>query len=317
MMNFSTIVPLKEERNQINYDSNIFLIGSCFSEHIGDKFQYYKFNTEQNPFGIIFHPKAIEKLLLKAINNDAYTEKDIFQLNEKWYSFDAHSKISSLSGKELIKKLNNAVLLAKKQINTASHIIITLGTAWVYRYIETDAIVANCHKVPQKNFLKELLSVEELIESLEAIIVLIESVNPKVKILFTVSPVRHLKDGFIENQRSKSHLITAVHEVVLKNDTLSSYFPSYEIMTDELRDYRFYKEDMIHPSALAVNYIWERFQYSWIEKESNTLMLEVDTIQKGMAHIPFNPTSKKHLAFLKKLEDMKSDIEKKYSHIKF
>ena len=199
-MNFLTQIPIKrEERNPINYDSKLLLIGSCFSENIGEKLSYYKFQSKQNPFGILFHPKAIEHLVTNAINEKKYTEKDLIFQNERWHCLDAHSSLSSVNKGELLGNLNAALVTTKEQLEEATHVIITLGTSWVYRFIETDAIVANCHKIPQKKFLKELLSVDEVSEILEGITILIKSINSSVNIIFTVSPIRHLKDGFVEN----------------------------------------------------------------------------------------------------------------------
>jgi hypothetical protein len=176
--------------------------------------------------------------------------------------------------------------------------------------------VANCHKVPQKKFLKELLSVEAISESLEAIVSLIKSINPQVSVIFTVSPVRHIKDGFVENTQSKSHLISAIHQVVEPRQQLY-YFPSYEIMLDELRDYRFYKEDMLHPNTLAIQYIWERFQQVWISEEANQTMQDVDQIQKGLKHRPFNMESDAHQSFLQNLKTKQADLQSQFHHIQF
>ncbi len=316
-MKLQTNIPLnKQQHNLIDYQSNILLLGSCFVENIGDKFNYFKFQSLQNPLGILYHPKAIENLILNAINEKVYDEDDIFYHNERWHCFDAHSDLSSPSKEELISNLNDGIKQTNQQINKSTHIIITLGTAWAYRFIETDTIVANCHKVPQKKFLKEIQSVKSIIKSLEAIIELIKSVNQKVSILFTVSPIRHIKDGFVENTQSKSHLISAIHQVVESRNN-SHYFPSYEIMMDELRDYRFYAEDMLHPNKTAINYIWERFQSVWISSETTQTMEEVDTVQKGLNHKPFNPEGELHQAFLQDLELKKSKLQNQFSHIIF
>ena len=214
-MQLQTNIPFKKQsKNLIDYESNILLIGSCFSENIGQKLSYFKFQSNQNPFGILFHPKAIENLITSAINQKEYTEEDIFFNNERWHCFDAHSSLSSDDKNKLLDRLNSVINHTNQQLKEASHIVITLGTSWVYREILSDKIVANCHKIPQKKFLKEILSVEEISESLEAIITLIKSVNKDATVLFTVSPVRHLKDGFVENQQSKSHLISAIHQLV-------------------------------------------------------------------------------------------------------
>ncbi len=294
----------------------MLLIGSCFVEHIGKKLDYFKFKNLQNPFGILFQPLAIENLITNAINEKEFTEDDIFFHNERWHCFDAHSKLSSSSKEELLYKLNEQIKSSNQQINESTHVIITLGTAWAYRHIETDTIVANCHRVPQKQFLKELLPVDEITESLESIIALIKSVNKEASILFTVSPVRHLKDGFVENTQSKSHLISSIHQVVEPRKKLF-YYPSYEIMMDELRDYRFYEEDMIHPNQTAVNYIWEKFHEIWISKDASKTMEAVEFVQKGMNHKPFNPSSKVHKQFIVSLEEKIALLQQKHDHIIF
>jgi len=315
-MNFRTNIQLQKESNQIDYNSSLVLIGSCFSENISKKLNYFKFNTYSNPFGILFNPKAIETLITNAINLKEYTEKDIFNLNERWHCFDTHSDLSNSTKIELLSNLNTAIKSTNKQLETASHIIITLGTAWTYRFIETDSFVGNCHKVPQKKFLKELLSVKKIIASLENLITLIKSVNPKVNIIFTVSPVRHLKDGFVENMQSKAQLLTAIHQIIDKREQLY-YFPSYEIMMDDLRDYRFYNSDMVHPNETAVNYIWEQFKNVWIDENAASIMKEIDSIQKGLAHKPFNPNSEQHQQFLITLQEKINILQNKFPSINF
>jgi len=316
-MKLQTQLPLKKElHNLIDYSSKIFLLGSCFSENIGNKLSYYKFQSVQNPFGILFHPKAIENLITNAINEKEYTENDIFFHNERWHCFDSHSQLSSSNKDELLENLNSAITLTNKQLNNSNHIIITLGTSWVYREISSDIIVANCHKIPQKKFLKEILSIDEITEHLEAINSLIKSVNKKTLITYTVSPVRHIKDGFIENQQSKAHLLAAIHKVTEPRNKIH-YFPSYEIMMDELRDYRFYTDDMIHPNKTAINYIWEKFTDVWFSNDSLKTMKEVDTIQKGLTHRSFNPESDAHQKFLKNLEQKKETLIKAFPFIKF
>nr|WP_321222275.1 GSCFA domain-containing protein [uncultured Psychroserpens sp.] len=316
-MNLQTKIPLQPNRyNQIDYNSKVLLLGSCFSENIGEKFEYFKFQQLQNPFGILFHPLAIETLISNAINEKEYTKDDIFFHNEQWHCFDAHSKFSNASEIELLQNLNHQIKSTHQFLKEASHIIITLGTAWAYRLIESDSVVANCHKIPQKKFLKELLSVEQITESLEAIMSLVKSINPKVAFIFTVSPVRHIKDGFVENTQSKSHLITAIHQVTKPRDH-NYYFPSYEIMMDELRDYRFYKEDMLHPNATAVNFIWQRFKEVYISEETNTTMTSVEELQKGLSHRPFNEKSDAHKAFLLQLEQKKTLLNSRFPHMLF
>lgn len=300
-MNFRTSIQLNKEHNQIDYNSKLLLIGSCFSENIYKKLNYYKFNSFSNPFGILFNPIAIENLITKGINKVEFNDNDVFELNERWHCFESHSDLSAPLKNELLKNLNNAVKITHNQIKNATHLIITLGTSRVYRHIENDQIVGNCHKIPQKKFLQELLSVEEIIASLDKIIELIKAENQSINIIFTVSPVRHLKDGFTENMQSKAHLISAIQQIIDRRKNLF-YFPSYEIMMDDLRDYRFYNTDMVHPNEQAIEYIWKHFKHVWIRENSGSIMEKIETVQKSLAHKPFNPNSTQHQKFLKKLD---------------
>ena len=316
-MKLQTQIPLHPQPyNPINYNSKILLIGSCFVENIGNKLAYFKFQNLLNPFGILFHPLAIETLITNAINEKAYVKEDLFFLNEQWHSYDAHSRLSHESEDELLNTLNRGIESTHQSLKNSTHIIITLGTSWVYRHVATDAIVANCHKVPQKQFAKELLSVDEIRESLLAIISLIRSVNTKASVIFTVSPVRHIKDGFIENSQSKAHLISAILNTVDPRNEVY-YFPSYEIMMDELRDYRFYDEDLLHPNKMAVNYIWEKFQEVWISSETYKTMQEVDDIQKGLLHRPFNANSESFQKFQQNLELKMKALQSQFPQILF
>lgn len=327
-MKLQTNIPLNPAKNQIDYDSKLLLLGSCFSENMGNRLQYFKFQSLQNPFGILFHPVAIEKLVKNAIMGKGYKEQDLFFLNERWHCFDAHSDLSAPTKQEVLHNLNNALKLTKKQIEIATHIMITLGTAWVYDHTGSGNVVANCHKVPQKEFKKTLLPINRIEKSLRSILELIGSVNTKVQVIFTVSPVRHLKDGFVENQLSKAHLVSAIHDILGTSNILSlstalkaglteGYFPSYEIMMDELRDYRFYAEDMIHPNPTAINYIWDKFREVWIHRKAFPIMSEVDAVQKALLHRPFDPGSDKHREFLRKLAQRKEKLQRQFPHIGF
>ena len=314
-MKLQTQIKLKkQEHNLIDYNAKLLLLGSCFSENIGDKFEYFKFHSISNPFGILFHPKAIENLVVRAVQQKGYTQDDVFFNNEQWHCFDVHSQLSNISKMVLIKELNKNISLTRQQITKSTHVIITLGTAWIYKLIQNNKIVANCHKLPQKQFNKSLLSVEEIKQSLHSIIEAVQLVNKNASIVFTVSPVRHIKDGFVENTLSKSHLISAIHQVTSNQ---VSYFPSYEVMLDELRDYRFYKSDMLHPNETAVEYIWQKFLHAWMSLDTVKLMDRVGTIQKGLQHKPFNKASEAHQKFLEQLEKQKLEIQLKIKQIKF
>ena len=315
-MKLQTQIPLQPERHQIDYDSKVLLMGSCFTENIGGQLEFYKFQNLQNPFGIVFHPVAIEKLVTRAINEDFYTETDVIFHNEQWHCFEAHSLLSNSEKDVFLKLLNQRLKQFREYLHNATHIIFTFGTAWVYRYIETDTIVANCHKIPQKKFQKELLTVEEIAASIDNTMTLIKDINPNVTFVHTVSPVRHLKDGFVENTRSKAHLIAGIHEVVAPRKNIL-YFPSFEIMMDELRDYRFYNEDLLHPSKTAIAIIWERFNQVWVASETLELQKEIESIQSSLNHRPFNPESDAHKEFQKTLQEKIEAIQKINPQIKF
>ncbi|MFH6603591.1 GSCFA domain-containing protein [Maribacter algicola] len=329
-MKLQTHIPLNKAEKPIDYDSSILLLGSCFSNNIGQKFGYFQFRSAHNPFGILFHPKAIENLIAKSIAQKEYSEDDIFFLNEQWHCYDVHSDLSDASKDRLVQKLNKGLTGAYQQIKESTHVIVTLGTSWVYRRTDAGRIVANCHKVPQKEFEKLLLSIDDISKSLRNIIDSIRVVNQKALIIFTVSPVRHLKDGFTENQLSKSRLISAIHDILgvpplgVKGLSPSfgggrgeAYFPSYEIMMDELRDYRFYESDMVHPNQVAIDYIWERFRQSWISEKAYPVMEQVDAVQKGLAHRPFNADSLRHKEFRKSLEGKITYLKERYPHMIF
>jgi hypothetical protein len=318
-MKLQTIVPLQSEKEEIDYQSSIFLLGSCFVENIGRKLDYYKFQTLQNPFGILFHTEAIENLIARTVERRGYTDSDVFYYNERWHCFDVHSGLSDPSKEILIKNLNSALLTTRNKLNEATHIIITLGTAWVYKNVESQKRVANCHKLPQNQFTKELLSPLEIEESVQRIILNIRRVNQTASVIFTISPVRHLKDGFIENQRSKANLISAVGKIMestLANQNVR-YFPAYELMMDELRDYRFYAEDMVHPNSLAIDYIWEKFKFVWVSEKAKVVMELVQEIQKGLSHRPFNKEAEQHQIFLKSLDEKISVLKKKHPFMNF
>ena len=307
-MKLTTPIKLSRQNSPINYSSKVLLLGSCFAQNMGAKLEYYKFQQCTNPFGILFHPVAIEKLITRAINHTWFTSKDVFLQNEQWHCFLAHSKLSNTSEEDLISALNSALEKLRTSLLEASHVVFTFGTAWVYKHLEKDTIVANCHKVPQKEFVKQLLSPDDVSDVLLGIETKLRTINPTCSIINTVSPVRHIKDGLIANSRSKAHLIAGVQEIV-SPEKLNYYFPSYEIMMDELRDYRYYKEDLIHPNQTAIAIIWNAFTGSWICPETAALQKKIATIQSGLLHTPFNGHSKAHIHFKKDLETKISEIK--------
>lgn len=315
-MDFRTKVPIKAGAPKIAHSTGVFLIGSCFVENIGVKLDWFKFKNLQNPTGIIFHPSAIRQFFQRMSSNKQYENKHVFEFNGGWQSLEAHSDMRRPTEKECLNDLNSALEKSRKFLKNSSHVIISLGTSWGYVHESTDAIVANCHKIPQKKFKKKLSSIQEIKKDLQLISDAVLKLNKNAKVIFTISPIRHLKDGFQENQQSKAHLIAALHEFLVSN-TRSAYFPSYEILMDELRDYRFYTDDMLHPNNLAIDYIWKLFSENWMPQETLELNGDIDKIQKALSHRPREENSLEHKKFLTKLQGKIEEIQKKHPEISF
>jgi hypothetical protein len=282
---------------KIEHQHNLFLAGSCFTEQIGSKLTNYKFNTIENPNGILFNPISISENIISYINQKEYAEDDLFLHNEIWGSWNHHTRFSDVSQSQALEKINQSQKAAYDFLKKADWMIITLGSSYVYE-LKNNKVVANCHKVPTDKFNKKLLSALEVESAMGEMIEELILFNPNIKIIFTISPVRHLRDGFVENNRSKANLITAVHELVAAIENCF-YFPSYELVIDDLRDYRFYAEDMVHPNYQATQYVWEKFKTSCIDEHSLLIMKEIGIINSAKNHRPFNPTSNQHLQFLK------------------
>ena len=316
-MDFTTkiTIPSLPEACRLSYKTPVMSMGSCFAAHLQEKFAYYRLPFFTHPFGTLFHPLAIERSLERVCKGQPFTEADFFLQDDLWLSFELHSQWANPSLPALLALLNQEMAFLQEALSQTSLIVVTLGTAWVYEHLDTGNIVANCHKQPQTLFKKQLLSLHVIKASLEHIVALVREQQPAIKVIFTVSPVRHLKDGAIENQLSKSLLHCAIHELLGTNSPKKAeglfYFPSYEILMDELRDYRFYKEDMLHPTEQAVQYVWERFSEVCFTPEAQLLMQEVAAIQRALAHRPFNPEGEKHQKFLTSLQQKIKIVEAK------
>ena len=315
-MKLSTEVPLKAIVNPITYNSKLLGLGSCFAEHISDKLDYFKFQVTSNPFGILFHPEAILNVVEKAVNDQEFTLEDVFQHNDMWHSFFSHSRLSRKSSAETLAELNSAKSELRQAIAGSSHIILTLGTSFIYRQKSTRQGVANCHKLPQDQFEKKLSTIDELQQTLNQLISKVEGLNPDVKFIFTISPIRHIKDGMVENQRSKAHLLAALHRV-LEEQSNADYFPSYELMLDELRDYRFYKRDLIHPNELAIDLIWEKFKLNNIDKSIFEDMSKVQKLQKSYAHRLINTSGDAFDKLSSFQDNLNKEITNKYPFMNF
>jgi len=280
---------------------------------MGQRLAYFKFQQLVNPFGIIFNPYSIAEIFEMILQNKPFNEQHIISSNA-FYSLDFHSKIFAQDKLAFIQHCDEIKTNSQNRLKNASVAIITLGTAWVYRYLKTNQYVANCQKISASNFSKELLSIDTIIQSLQKIITLLKTHTAVKHIIFTISPVRHIKDGIVENNLSKAHLISAVHQVLKEN---VHYFPAYEIVLDDLRDYRFYNADMLHPNDIAIEYIWEKFITQWLDETTIKQMKKVDEIQKGLQHKPFHPQSAEHLQFLASLQKRMELLQQEIPFIQF
>lgn len=298
---------------KVRHEHKLFLAGSCFTEQIGAKLAVHKFRIIDNPNGILFNPVSIAKSVISYIDHKIYSEADLFYTNELWGSWEHHTRFSSLEKEETLNKINESQEAAHTFLKDADWLLLTLGSAFVYE-LENHQVVANCHKVPTDKFRKRLLSPEEVITTLDTLIHRLKVFNPGLKIIFTISPVRHLRDGFVENNRSKATLIHSVHHLVDKFEGLY-YFPAYELIIDDLRDYRFFAEDMVHPNYAATNYVWEKFVASCIDQPSQELMKEINIINAAKNHKAFNPASEAHKKFLQTNLAKAQRITKEHSYI--
>jgi hypothetical protein len=301
-LKFKLTLPAKRSDHPISYRDGLFLIGSCFSENIGAKLNTHLFKVFENPHGILFNPISVTKSLSDCIENKVYKEADLFKLNEVWNCWNHHSRFSGITPKDALEKINNSITSAHAFLKTANHIVITLGSAWIYQLNSQSPhsvgqVVANNHKAPANWFDKKLLKPDELVLLLKHMVQTLHQFNPHLQIIFTISPVRHLREGLVENNRSKAVLIQAVHELI-ENASNIAYFPSYEYVIDDLRDYRFYAEDMVHPNYAASNYVWEKLVESYMQEETQDIMKQVAELQLAMQHKPFFAGSSQHQEFI-------------------
>lgn len=308
-MQFRTTFQIPESEFKLNHHHKILTIGSCFSDEMGNRLVDLKFDGLINPFGIIFNAYSIKHLINRSLYKKYFTIKDVHQNGEQFFCFDVHSSFNSLSKESILEQLNKTIDLVHQQLITCDVLMITLGTSWVYQYKLNHQIVANCHKVEAKQFDKVLLSSEENFKFLDSIVSNLIEFNPTLKIITTVSPVRHIKDGMVENNVSKARLIDALFKLNEKYKQVK-YFPSYELVMDDLRDYRFFKSDLIHPSEQATEYIWEKFVETYFNQNTITINQKIQKIISALNHRPFNEDSLSHQKFLVKILLWIEELEK-------
>ena len=324
-MEFMVNIDPRKSPKQISYSDKILLVGSCFTEHIGNSLADLKFSILQNPSGILFDPHSVSKSLLSYVECKHYSNNDFFQLNEVWHSWSHHSRFSHTDLSEAVRIVNESQKNAHEFLKDADWIIITLGSSFSYQLTE-QAIrtkefsakpplgglgVANCHRAPAQWFNKQLMTIEQIVSDLETSLQRLLQFNSRLNIIFTVSPVRHIRDGVIDNNRSKARLIEAVHHLVNKYDNLH-YFPAYELMIDVLRDYRFYDVDLVHPNYMATEFVLEKFAEACVDDDSRKLMSEVQTIVTARKHKAFQPETQAHKQFLKTYHERTKELKRNY-----
>lgn len=314
MDTFRTHINIPESKNKINYHSCCFFIGSCFTESIGNYLSGMKFLTNINPFGIIYNPISIKNSFDLLLQGKPFTEKDLHCHNNIWYSLHHHSRFSGTDKKRCLENINDALKFSSGFLKKSDFVFITLGTSYIYTHNEKNIVVSNCHKLPSGTFTKFLAQPEEIISEYNKLLKKLITANPSIKIIFTISPVRHMTDGFTENQRSKSILLVAIHNIIEKFKNCS-YFPAYEIMMDELRDYRFYASDMIHPNETAIEYIRQKFTETYIDPASQEIMTEIRKLVQAKNHRTFFSDTSLHKKFLKKNQQKILEMKKKFSFL--
>lgn len=297
-MELCTRIILPKALFSFTYEEKIMLLGSCFAENIGKKMEENKFSVDMNPFGTLYNPASVASGLRMLLHPERFTPNDLFQQGGTFHSFSHHSRFSASSENECLEGINGRLLESSENLRKANRLVVTLGTAFVYKLKSDGRIVSNCHKLPEKIFERKRLSVQEIVEDWRALLLALWEQNPSLKVLFTVSPIRHWKDGAHENQLSKATLLLATDTIRQEFPDQIAYFPAYEVMMDELRDYRFYADDMLHPSPLAIEYIWRRFTENYLPKETQAILKEWEDIQKAMNHKPFQPQSEAYRRFI-------------------
>ncbi len=300
---------------KIDIHDSILLIGSCFTEHLYTKLKEYKFSVIQNPNGTLFNPISIFKALDSYIGLDVPHEHDLFFQNGLWNDWNFHSAYSHESKDQALSIMTEQINQSNIFLKNADWIFVTLGSAFVYQK-QDKKVVANCHKLPNNEFSKRLLDPDEIINTFYFLYERLKLFNPKIKIIFTISPVRHLRDGFVENNRSKAVLIYAIDRIMQKfQDCI--YFPSYELIVDDLRDYRFYAEDMVHPNYLATKYVWDKFASTFINGKTREVIKEIDQLNIAMSHIPMHPDSVEHKKFVHKFRELTFYLSDKFPDLDF
>lgn len=308
---FQTKIDIPTSDFQISYSNHIMTLGSCFAENIGKKMQDVYFETEINPFGVLYNPISIINSINLLLDKKGFTEQDLFEYNSQWQSFSHSSYFSDISVESCLKKINTRLKQASDFLLKTDYLFITLGTAWIYEDKASGSVVSNCHKLPASHFSRRRMSVDEITFLFTEVLEELKTLRPNIQLIFSLSPIRHWKDGAHENNISKSTLLLAIDDLQNKFSNIH-YFPAYEIQMDELRDYRFYSADMLHPSEVAINYIWQRFSETYFNEKTSKIKLELEKLSSDLNHRPINQHSNEFQKFTNHLNKKIVELKLKY-----
>jgi GSCFA family. len=315
MIDYSTKVTIPKSDFNITYNEKLIFIGSCFADNIGLKMREHKFDALTNPFGVLYNPMSVALACRHMPEPGIFVEDDLFFYDGLYHSHMHHGKFSDVSADRCLSGINNSSAISSEHFHKTSFLVITFGTSYVYHLKEDGRVVANCHKLPASHFDRRLLTVDGIVEEWSELLEYLWLKNPLLKIIFTVSPIRHWKDGANLNQISKATLLLAQHSLIEKYPDRISYFPAYELMMDELRDYRFYADDMLHPSKIAIDYIWERFCDTYMDISTTETLKNIDKLCKTLNHRPLNTSTEAYKHFLTQTMLNLKRLQEKYPYI--
>jgi len=316
MADFRTSLSLSLASTPIRHENKLLSIGSCFAENIGRRLADAKFQLLMNPFGIVYNPVSVQDSLSYLIDNKHFTKEDVFSHQERWHSFAHHSRFSDAEQSTCLNSINSAINKGHKHLLESDVLILTFGTAHVFYHKKMERVVNNCHQLSADTFERQLLSVDDITTQLSPVLERIKTLRPNIRILLTVSPVRHIRDGLVESRLSKSILRVAIHELC-NTFKYISYFPAYELIMDDLRDYRFYNADMVHPNEVAVEYVWQRFGEVYFDETAKQLIKRIEKLKKAMQHRPFQSESERHRTFLAQHLHQTRELQKTYPFLNF
>lgn len=313
-MDYRLTFPVEPFVSKISYSHSLLLAGSCFAENIGDLMEKYAFSSYTNPFGILYNPLSLATMLQRCLSGEEFREDELFYHNGLWTSWQHHGSFSHAGKENCLQGINEAINKANNFIHNGQWLVVSFGAAFAYRLNNGGQLVGNCHKYPNREFTKVLITVDEIVTAWQQLIQKLKESNPALQIILTVSPVRYARDGVVQNNLSKAILLQAVHQLCDANTNVQ-YFPAYEFVNDDLRDYRFFKPDMVHPSEQAIEYVWNKFVDAGFDTETQQVLKEIQALISASQHRPINPESEGHQKFIRNNRERVLALQAKFPHL--